>query len=519
MSPSKISVKIASWPSLLPFLFTGGKQIYGYIFALLAVGLCMWGSRHMQLYFQLPNIVMVYLAVVALVAFLAGRGPSILASVLAALAFDLYNVPPHFLLTHSDGQYLLTLAIMLSIGLLISGLTSQLRDLVEESRQRERETATLYALSRELAATRGVDMLGDVITRHIESAFNAEVKLLLPDEKSGLQSIAGSLASWNAEQAEKVWQYRVATSADKACRPLEGAGGWVGLLMLSPALQRKLSQEASEQLLRTMLSSAALAMERMRYGDAVEAERMKVETERLRNSLLSAVSHDLRTPLATIVGASSSLQDDRERLDAVAVSSLHKVIFQASMRMRSLVENILDMARLQSGDVHLRREWEAVDDLLGASLQEIRPWIGKRQITLNIPPDFPLLRFDFVLMQRVLINLLENAIKYTSEEGRIRVDAKVDGDQVVVVVSDDGLGLPVDEHEKVFEKFYRGRVSSATTAGAGLGLSICRAIVEAHHGKISVADSVLGGGSFAFSLPRDAEPAPTQESTQGESLT
>lgn len=471
----------------------------------------MWGSRHMQLYFQLPNIVMVYLAVVALVAFLAGRGPSILASILAALAFDLYNVPPHFLLTHSDGQYLLTLAIMLSIGLLISGLTSQLRDLVEDSRRRERETSTLYELSRELAATRGVDMLGDTITRHIETVFAAEVKLLLPDEKGELQAISGTLVAWSTAQAEKVWQYQVMTSADKECRALEGANGWMGLLMLSPALQKKLLSEASEQLLRTMLSSAALALERMRYGDAVEAERLKVETERLRNSLLSAVSHDLRTPLATIVGASSSLQEDRARLDEAAVSSLHKVIFQASLRMRSLVENILDMARLQSGDIHLRREWEALEDLLGASLREIRPWVGHRQISLNAPSDLPLLRFDFVLMQRVLINLLENAIKYTSDDGIIRIDARVEDDCVQVVVSDNGPGLPESEHEKVFEKFYRGRASAATTAGAGLGLSICRAIVEAHQGKIAVTTSVLGGGSFALTLPREAAPLPVDE--------
>lgn len=483
----------------------GSRRKYGYVFAVLAVALCTLLSSHMQLYFQLPNIVMVYLAVVALVAFLAGRGPSILASVIAALAFDFFNVPPHFLLTHADGQYLLTLAIMLSISLLISGLTSRLRDLVEESHRREQETATLYALSRELAATRSVEMLGAAIARHIESAFVARVKLLLPGPGGELLPVAGRLADWDAFEAEAVWQRQEMDRPELACRPLEGTSGWVGLLMLEPGLQAGLHGKGQERLLRTMLSAAALALERTQYVEAVQSERMKVESERLRNSLLSAVSHDLRTPLATIVGASSSLQEDRHRLDEAAVASLQKVIFQSSMRMRSLVENILDMARLQSGPINLRREWQAFEEVVGASLQEVRPWAGRRQLLSSVPSDLPLLRFDSVLIQRVLINLLENAIKYTADDGHIHIAAGVADDVVRVAVSDDGPGLPRDEREKIFEKFYRGRTSGAT-AGAGLGLSICRAIIEAHQGSIMACDSVHGGISLVFTLPLSTAP-------------
>ncbi len=484
----------------------GPRRKYGYVFAVLAVVSCTLLSSRMQLYFQLPNIVMVYLAVVALVAFLAGRGPSILASVIAALAFDFFNVPPHFLLTHSDGQYLLTLAIMLSISLLISSLTSRLRDLVEESHLRERDTATLYALSRELAATRGVQMLGDAIARHIEDVFAARVKLLLPDQEGRLVAVAGQLALWDEGLARHVWHAQEIDPGELSCRVLEGTSGRVGLLMLASELQAGLQVAGRERLLRTMLSAAALALERTQYVDAVQAERMKVESERLRNSLLSAVSHDLRTPLATIVGASSSLLEDQHRLDETAVSSLHRLIFQSSMRMRSLVANILDMARLQSGPINLRREWQAFEEVLGASLQDVRTWSGGRQIISSVPPDLPLLQFDSVLIQRVLINLLENAVKYTADNGCIRIDAGVVENVVRISVCDDGPGLPEAEKEKIFEKFYRGSTSAAT-AGAGLGLSICRAIVNAHAGEISAVSSPEGGACFAFTLPLSPSPA------------
>jgi two-component system sensor histidine kinase KdpD len=500
VEPSKISVKIDIRRETLPLWFTGSRRKYGYIFAAISVSLCVLLSRHMQLYFQLPNIVMVYLAVVALIAFLAGRGPAIVASIMAASAFDFFNVPPHFLLTHSDSQYLLTLAIMLSISFLISGLTSQLRDLVEESHQREKETAALYAFSRELAATRGADMLGETITRHIEATFGVAVQLLLPRGKRQLEAVSGQLHGWDEQQAQQVWQQQTLDGSTVSCRPLEGTSGWVGLLMLPPDLPARLKAEERDRLLRTMLSAAALAVERTQYVDAVQAERVKVETERLRNSLLSAVSHDLRTPLATIVGASSSLQEDKARLDDAAITSLHKVIFQSSQRMRSLVENILDMARLQSGPVQLRQEWQAFEEVLGASLQEIKTMAGNRQIISTVPSDLPLLRFDSVLIQRVLINLLENAVKYTPDNGAIYIEARTEGDQVSIKVSDNGVGIPAEERDKIFEKFYRGS-SSGSTQGAGLGLSISRTIIEAHQGKISASESAYGGLAIEFSLP------------------
>lgn len=498
-APSKDSVKMPARHDELPLWFTGARQKYGYMFAVFAVVGCTLLSSHMQPYFQLPNIVMVYLAVVALVAFLAGRGPSIMASVMAALAFDFFNVPPHFLLSNSDGQYLLTLFIMLSISILISSLTSRLRDQLEQSHQREQSTAMLYALTRELAATRGVDALAAVIARHIEAAFSTRVQLLLPDD-NGLRALAGSLEQWSQAEALQLWRQQ-GDSHQGNMRALGGAAGWVGLLVFA-ALP---AERDGERLLHTMLSAAALAIERARSVDAVQAERMKVETERLRNSLLSTVSHDLRTPLATIVGASSSLIDDAVRLDADAVVSLHRVVYQSSLRMRSLVENILDMARLQSGPVQLRQEWQTLEEVLGAALQEVRPSLAGRRVEIDIPPDLPLLRFDSVLIQRVFINLLENAIKYTAPEACLYIAAAVADSCVRVSVADDGPGLPESEREKVFEKFYRGRTLASAT-GAGLGLAICRAIVEAHGGRIAAEAAPQGGACFVFFLRLEQQP-------------
>lgn len=506
-APSKDSVKMPARYDALPLWFTGARQKYGYVFAVLAVAGCTLLSSHMQLYFQLPNIVMVYLAVVALVAYLAGRGPSIMASIMAALAFDFFNVPPHFLLSNSDGQYLLTLIIMLSISILISSLTSRLRDQLEQSHQREQRTALLYALTRELAATRGVEALGGVIARHIEEAFTTRVQLLLPEEDE-LRAIAGRLQEWSDVDAVQLWEQQGDVRSEKM-RALEGAAGWVGLLLFAAApVERE-----GERLLHTMLSAAALAIERARSVDEVQAERMKVETERLRNSLLSAVSHDLRTPLATIVGASSSLIDDASKLDADAVASLHRVVYQSSLRMRSLVENILDMARLQSGPVHLRQEWQTLEEVLGAALQEVRPGLAERRIEVDVPPDLPLLRFDSVLMQRVFINLLENAIKYTPPHACLYIAAAVDGAFVRVSVADDGPGLSEEERERVFEKFYRGSAFTAAS-GAGLGLAICRAIVEAHDGRISAEMAPQGGACFVFFLRLEAQPDTTPVSAE-----
>lgn len=481
-------------PPSLALWFSGERRQHGYVFSIVAVLACTALSYAMQPYFQLPNIVMVYLAGVALVAYLAGHGAAIVASLLATLAFDFFNVPPHFLLTHSDGQYLLTLAIMLSISLLISGLTARLRDQLEQSQLREQHTARLYALTRELAATRGVEMLSAAICRHVEMAFPVPVKLLVPGKDGNLMAMAGSLKDWDAARAEKIWKKEEAPVAG-FCQVLEGTGGWVGLLMLS--LEE--NDGSRERLLRTMLSAAAVAVERAQYVEAVQAERMNVESERLRNSLLSAVSHDLRTPLAAIVGASSSLIDDAEKLDAAALDSLHRVVFQSSMRMRGLVENILDMARLQSGPIHLRHEWQALEEVLGATLEDMRPWLAGRQIVSSVPADLPLLRFDPVLIQRVLVNLIENAVKYTPAGACIRIDAGTDDSSVWVSVADDGPGLAEAEREKVFEKFYR--VGSAAAGGAGLGLSICRAIVEAHGGFIRVQEAEAGGACFVFTLP------------------
>ncbi|HEX6592230.1 MAG TPA: ATP-binding protein, partial [Moraxellaceae bacterium] len=486
----------------IPLWFMGRRRKYGYVFAVLAIMACTAMASLMQPYFQLPNIVMVYLAMVALVAFLAGRGPSILASVLAALAFDFFNVPPHFLLTNSDGQYLLTLGIMLSISLLISSLTSLLRDKVEESHRREQYTAMLYALTRELAATRGVEALAAVVARHLENVFQVAVKLLLPGA-GGLRAVAGQLQDWSPEQAAAGWQAQD-ENAGWPLYLLPGTTGSVGLLLFAPGLPPEFLQPDRERLLRTMLSSAALALERAQYVEAVEAERVKVESERLKNSLLSAVSHDLRTPLATIVGASSSLVAEDVDLSAEEVAALHRLVFHSSMRMRSLVENILDMARLQSGPVNLRCEWQGLEEVLGVALQDLRPWLGKRRIVTRVPTDLPLLNFDPVLLQRVFVNLLENAVKYTPEAAVITITAEDCGSHVQVGVADNGPGLPVAEREAVFEKFYRG--AGGRAGGAGLGLSICRAIIEAHGGRIAATSAAGGGACFVFSLP--ASPAP-----------
>ncbi|HXL84537.1 MAG TPA: ATP-binding protein, partial [Casimicrobiaceae bacterium] len=277
-----------------------------------------------------------------------------------------------------------------------------------------------------------------------------------------------------------------------------------GVLAIKAANRRLLMVPEQQRLLDTFAALVAIALERVHYVEVAQQALIRMESERLRNSLLAALSHDLRTPLAALVGLAESLELTKPELSGQQRDTA-QAIAEEARRMNELVKNLLDMARIESGDVKLRREWQSVEEVVGSALKASRSALANQRVEVALPPDLPLVEFDATLIERVLYNLLENAGKYTPAGTTIKIAAEASGDQLLVTITDDGPGVPQAQREAIFEKFTRGSRESATP-GVGLGLAISRAIVEAHRGRIWVEDNAGHGARFCFTLPLGTPP-------------
>ncbi|HEY3320534.1 MAG TPA: sensor histidine kinase KdpD [Planctomycetota bacterium] len=469
------------------------------------------------------NLVMVYLAGVVLVASRWGRGPAVLASVLSVAAFDFFFVPPSFTFAVADAQYVFTFAVMLGVALLFSSLTAQIKAQVTDASTRERRTAALYAMTRQLSSSRGTQRLLDIAARHVSQVFESDVVGLMPDASGRLDVMAGNEAVFSLTARERgvaQWVFDTAQSAGLGTETLPSAEalyiplianrGSVGVLGIRPArLGRPLSVEQMN-LLETFASQAALAIECDRLADEANASQVQAETEKSRNALLSSVSHDLRTPLAGICGAASSLLEGDQRLTPAARQELAESIYEQSNRMSRLVTNLLEMTKLESGAVKVNKEPCPLEEVVGGALTRLEKTLDGREVSTRIPADFPLVPVDVVLLEQVFFNLLDNAAKYTPPKSAIEITASMVAGDAVVEVSDHGPGLAAGDEKRVFEKFYRGNAYHSA-GGVGLGLAICRAIVEAHGGKISAANRAGGGAAFRFSLPLGKGTASSEE--------
>ncbi len=277
------------------------------------------------------------------------------------------------------------------------------------------------------------------------------------------------------------------------------------MLAILPVSLRRVYLPEQQRLLETFLNQTALAIERVRLAEEARAAAVKVETESLRNSLLSAISHDLRTPLSAIVGASSSLVEDAERLDADAKRELTQAIYDEAQRMATLANNILDMARLDTGAITLKRDWCPVEEIVGSVLTRLAARLAARPVEVRVARGIPLVKLDAVMIEQVLVNLIENALKYTPAGSPLELGAEATASTVTIWVADRGPGIAAGQEERLFEKFYRAAAERAQS-GVGLGLAICRAVVDAHGGSIWAANRPGGGAVFRFSLPLDEAP-------------
>lgn len=476
-------------------------------------------------YLTVTDVAMLYLLGTGIVASRYGRGPSLAAAVLGIAAFDFFFVPPYFTFAVSDLRYLLTFAVMLGIAVVISGLTHRIREQAETARQRERRTAAIYAMSRELVAARSRDDLIEIATRHLRGSFGVEAQILLSDGTGQMQVAAAgpaavpidekerSVAQWVFDRGQAAGVGTATLPAAQALYlPLVGASGTVGVLGLRPADRAAFDSPAVVQLLEAFAGQAALALERALLAEQSQREQLEVEAERLRTSLLSSLSHDLRTPLGVITGAASSMLEDGE-LTEPNRRELLQTVLEETQRMNRLIGNLLDMIRLESGALQAHKEPQPLEEPLGVALIRLEDRLRDHPVTISLPADLPLVPMDGVLLEQVFVNLLENGIKHTPAGTPIEVAAAVRGTVVQVDVNDRGPGIPSGEEERVFGKFYRAADGGATASGgSGLGLTICRGIVLAHGGRIWAESREGGGAAFHFTLPLDGVPlAPQSE--------
>ncbi|NWF69027.1 MAG: sensor histidine kinase KdpD [Chloroflexi bacterium] len=480
-----------------------------YALAAALIGLCTLLAALMHTRFLPGSISMVYLLGIVLAAALYGRGPALLAALLAVALFDYFFVPPYRSFNVTNSEYALTSLVMVIVGWTVNTLARRIRYQVEAARQRERRTAALYDMTRELAATQSSATLARIAARHIGALFEAQVALLLPDDNGSLCAahqpvppIENDVAAYVYAQGRPAGQHTAARQAARLTYlPLRtAAGATVGVLGVLPAQPQRFASPEQMHLLETFTAQITLALERAHLAAEAESTRVQIESERLRSTLLSSISHDLRTPLASMTGAASTLL--QEQIDAAARRELATIVYEEANRLNRLVANLLDMTRLESG-VRLHKEWYPLEEIVGATINRLEPQLQNRPLTTALADDLPPVRVDSLLIEQVLVNLLENAAKYTPAGTPIRLSAWA-AEEVTVEVADQGPGLPPGTEEKIFDKFFRALPTAA--GGIGLGLTICRAIIEAHGGRIWALNRAEGGAAFRFTLPYEPPP-------------
>ncbi|HEV7802132.1 MAG TPA: DUF4118 domain-containing protein, partial [Burkholderiales bacterium] len=496
-----------------------GKPRYrGYVWSAAVTAVVTLLCVLMYGHLELANLVMVYLVGVIVVATRFGRGPSIVASLLSVAAFDFFFVPPRFTFSVSNAEYVVTFAVMLLVGLVISSLAANLRSQARVAGHRERRAAVLYAFTRELGAAKTEEDVARIAVKHIGEEFEGQSILLFPDANGKViyprgQSIHHSFHGADLGVAQWVYDHgQIAgrgtdtlPGTEGVYMPMKQERGTLGVLALLPVNLRRVFLPEQQRLIDTFIAQVTQTLERIRLSSEAQAAKVRAETESLRNSLLSAISHDFRTPLASIVGASSSLIDETMRLAEPARLELGRTIYEEARRMTKLANNLLDMARLEAGSLALNRQWCAIEEIVGSVVTRLQGRAADRHIDLNIPDALPLVYVDPAMIEQVIENMLENAFKYTPSGTPIEVGAEAREQAFAMWVADRGPGFAPGQAAKLFEKFYRGQAERAES-GVGLGLTICRAIVEAHGGRISAANREGGGAIFTFTLPATQQP-------------
>ncbi|HEX2012820.1 MAG TPA: DUF4118 domain-containing protein, partial [Roseateles sp.] len=490
------------------------RELPRYALAALACGLTSALAWPLQRLFDEANIVMLFLLTVLAVALKLGRGPAVLASFLSVGLFDFFFIAPHLSFAVSDVQYLLTFIVMLAVGLITGQLTAHLRYQAQVAAEREARSRALFELTRELAGALQTEQVVQVAQDKLARELHGRAQVLVLGLDEQLQAPQPGAEADAPDLGTARWALDHGQAAGLATDTLPGSPWFYlplqapmrarGVLCLRPRELAAVMQPERRAQLDTFASIIGQALERVHYVEVAQDALVHIESERLRNSLLSALSHDLRTPLAVVYG----LADTLAALPALPAAGreMAQALQRESQRINAMVNNLLDMARLQSGAVQLRLQWQPIEEVVGSALQAMQAALAGHELRTELPPGLPMVNLDAVLIERVLCNLLENAAKYTPPGSRIVLGARVAGPDLLLSVADNGPGLPAGREESLFEKFTRAK-SESSIPGVGLGLAICRAIMQAHDGRIWAEAAPQGGAVFVLALPLGTPPA------------
>ena len=491
----------------------------GYALAAAGVALAATLAYGVSFFLPLPNVSLILMTAVILIAIYFGRGPSIFASILSFFGYNIFFTKPYYNFSGFRRDDLLTIFFFLLVSVIVGNLAARLKFQIQAMRFSAQRTANLYEFSRKIAAAAALEDVLWAAVHHVAATLQCSSLVLLPQKDRRLQIEAGyppedqlALKDWGAAEwawehgSPAGWKSETLPSADWLFLPMKTRRGIVGLLGVSfKERQRPLTPD-QWRLLEALVDQVAVAVERTNLASDIEEARLLTETEQLRSALLSSVSHDLRTPLVSILGSATTLATV-EQLTEPGRKELVCTILDESERLNRFVQNLLDMTRLGYGALQPKREWSDLREIAGRAMKQFAKAIGQRELTLDIPPSLPLIHVDPVLMEQVLVNILDNALKYTGHDGKIAVQAlRKDGD-LLIRISDNGIGIPAEARNAVFDIFYRVRAKDAQIAGTGLGLSICRGIVEAHGGRIVAKDGPKNkGATIEIILPLTEAP-------------
>ncbi|MBF0460967.1 MAG: DUF4118 domain-containing protein [Magnetococcales bacterium] len=500
-----------AWPSRLAWR--------PYLWSFLVVALVTAGSAPLHDHLDLANIIMIFLLTVVFAAVRLGRGAAALAAFLSVESFDFFFVPPRFSHAVHDAQYLVTFAVMLTVALVVGQLTAGLRFQASVASKREQRMQALYEMARDLSSALNLEQIVTICQRFIKQGFNASVTVFVPGLEEQLTLAEGSarleavdvgIAQRCFAQGQSIGlEMGMIPSSHALYVPLKAPTRRCGVLAVVPDDQTWELPLEQKQLLDTSASLIAIALERVHCVILARDAQVSMESERLRNALLSAISHDLRTPLTVITGLTDAM---RMAIPALPEphASLACAVRDEVARTTTMVNNLLDMARMQMGNIVLNREWQTLEEVVGISMSGCTPLLAQHTVRIELPADLPLLELDTGLMGRVFHNLLENAAKYTPPGSQITLSAHQEGDSVQIVVADNGPGLPPGMEKELFEKFTRGKMES-TVGGFGLGLAIVRSIVEAHGGSVWAENGPEAGARFVLMLPVGHPPTIPEE--------
>jgi two-component system sensor histidine kinase KdpD len=483
------------------------RYFFGIALVVGATGLCALVAP----YISPTNLVVIYLLSTVVAAVFLGRGPAILTSILSVVVFDFFFVPPSLTLAVSDTEYILTFFGLISVSLVISYLTAQVREQADAAQRREAQTAALYELGHDLTAAVGLEAVAKTIIDHIGQIYSREVALFLPENNDlKLYMASQDLSVAEKELAVASWAFEHDKQAGRGTdtlpdasmyyQPLKTTRGVIGVVGIKPIGTNTYLSPDQLRILNAFANQVALAIEGAQLVEQARQTELLEATEKLQTVLLNSISHDLRTPLVSITGALSSLEEAGPALDEEVRRSLIETAREEADRLNRLVGNLLDITRLEAGAMQLHREACDIQELIGSALEQIGTPLNNRQVKVDLSDKLPLVPLDFVLFSRVLVNVIDNALKYSPPEKPIEIKARVGNQNLEITVADRGEGIPIEDLERIFDKFYRVQ-RPYNVSGTGLGLSISKGIVEAHGGSIRAENRRGGGAIFTVRLP------------------